>query len=160
MAESSTASDKRLARRYGNTSRNLPGRLIVLGIVALLVVTGTYIFVQMNRVSTPNVSASQAGWSREKGKEEEVFIFTLDVTREEPEVQIATALLPHSITMSPRLAAAQSSYQAELRRPFVWTCLLQPANSLWPARFMAVRRIFRSISSHKRHNFTCEKLRF
>lgn len=95
MAESSTASDKRLARRYGNTSRNLPGRLIVLGIVALLVVTGTYIFVQMNRVSTPNVSASQAGWSREKGKEEEVFIFTLDVTREEPELDsycIITAL--------------------------------------------------------------------
>lgn len=73
--------------RYGDTkNRSLPAKLVVIGILALLVITGAYIFVQMNRVSAPDVSASQAGWSRTPGKEEEQFIFTLDVTREKPEL--------------------------------------------------------------------------
>lgn len=70
--------------RYGDTNRRLPGKLIVVGIVGVLIVAAAYIFVQMNRVSTPDVSASQAGWAREEGREDDVFIFTLDVTREDP----------------------------------------------------------------------------
>ena len=40
----------------------------------------------MNRVGSPDVTASQAGWSRTEGKEDEEFIFTLDVTRSNPEL--------------------------------------------------------------------------
>ncbi|MDK8769053.1 DUF4307 domain-containing protein [Corynebacterium freneyi] len=74
---------KRTAR-YGDTNRRLPGKLIVVGIIGMLVVAAAYIFVQMNRVSTPDVTATQAGWAREEGREDDVFIFTLDVTREDP----------------------------------------------------------------------------
>lgn len=70
--------------RYGDTNRRLPGKLIVVGIIAMLVIALAYIFVQMNRVSAPDVSASQAGWAREEGREDDIFIFTLDVTREDP----------------------------------------------------------------------------
>lgn len=70
--------------RYGDTNRRLPGKLIVVGIVGMLIIAMTYVFVQMNRVSTPDVSATQAGWAREEGREDDVFIFTLDVTREDP----------------------------------------------------------------------------
>lgn len=91
MAESSEQNvaanqGKRQRERYGDTNRTLPAKLIVIGIVGLLVITGAYIFVQMNRVTTPNVSATQAGWTRTPGKEDEQFIFTLDVTREDPEL--------------------------------------------------------------------------
>lgn len=86
MSESSAMTSSTPPKaRYGDTSRNLPAKLIVIGIIGLLVIAGAYIFVQMNRVTTPNVSATQAGWAREKGKEDSVFIFTLDVTREKPE---------------------------------------------------------------------------
>lgn len=74
------------AQRYGDTNRNLPAKLIVVGIVGMLVIAGVYIFVQMNRVGSPDVTASQAGWSRTEGKEDEEFIFTLDVTRSNPEL--------------------------------------------------------------------------
>lgn len=74
---------KRTAR-YGDNNRRLPGKLIVVGIIGMLVVAAAYIFVQMNRVSTPDVTATQAGWAREEGREDDVFIFTLDVTREDP----------------------------------------------------------------------------
>src|SRR5699024_5096207 len=70
--------------RYGDTNRRLPGKLIVVGIVGVRIVPAAYIFVQRNRVSAPDVSASQAGWAREEGREDDVFIFTLDVTREDP----------------------------------------------------------------------------
>lgn len=70
--------------RYGDTNRRLPGKLIVVGIVGMLIIAMTYVFVQMNRMSTPDVSATQAGWAREEGREDDVFIFTLDVTREDP----------------------------------------------------------------------------
>ncbi|MDO5030408.1 MAG: DUF4307 domain-containing protein [Corynebacterium sp.] len=90
MAESSernTAVRQQQRARYGDTkNRTLPAKLVVIGILAMLVITGAYIFVQMNRVSAPDVSASQAGWSRTPGKEDEQFIFTLDVTREKPEL--------------------------------------------------------------------------
>ena len=90
MAESSerntrnTAAPKR--QRYGDNNRTLPAKLVVIAIVGMLVIAGAYIFVQMNRVSAPDVSATQAGWSRTPGKEDEQFIFTLDVTREKPEL--------------------------------------------------------------------------
>lgn len=70
--------------RYGDTNRRLPGKLIVVGLVGMLIIAMAYIFVQMNRVSTPDVTATQAGWAREEGREDDVFIFTLDVTREDP----------------------------------------------------------------------------
>ncbi|WP_295629188.1 DUF4307 domain-containing protein [uncultured Corynebacterium sp.] len=73
--------------RYGDTRRRLPGKLIVIGIVGVLVVSMAYIFVQMNRVSAPDVTASQAGWAREEGREDDIFIFTLDVTREDPSLE-------------------------------------------------------------------------
>lgn len=86
MAESSERNTAQRAR-YGDTkNRTLPTKLVVIGILAMLVITGAYIFVQMNRVSAPDVSASQAAWSRTPGKEDEQFIFTLDVTREKPEL--------------------------------------------------------------------------
>ncbi|MFD5867928.1 DUF4307 domain-containing protein [Corynebacterium sp. NPDC060344] len=78
------ASAAKRSARYGDTNRRLPGKLIVLGIIGVIIVAGAYIFVQMNRVSTPDVTASQAGWAREEGREDDVFIFTLDVTREDP----------------------------------------------------------------------------
>lgn len=82
-SDARSTSAKRTAR-YGDTNRRLPGKLIVVGIIGMLVVTAAYIFVQMNRVSTPDVTATQAGWAREEGREDDVFIFTLDVTREDP----------------------------------------------------------------------------
>nr|WP_120492152.1 DUF4307 domain-containing protein [Corynebacterium lactis] len=87
MAESSERNLASLKQqRYGDTNRNMPAKLIVIGIVGMLIIAGAYIFVQMNRVTTPDVSATQAGWSRTPGKEAEEFIFTLDVTREKPEL--------------------------------------------------------------------------
>lgn len=91
MAESSEQTTvanqrERQRQRYGDTNRTLPAKLIVIGIAAMLIIAGAYIFVQMNRVTTPNVHASQAGWTRTPGKEDEQFIFTLDVTRENPEL--------------------------------------------------------------------------
>lgn len=83
----STAANGRTRARYGDSDRQLPGKLIVLGIVGVLVVAMAYIFVQMNRVSTPDVTASQAGWARQDGREDDVFIFTLDVTREDPSLE-------------------------------------------------------------------------
>ena len=56
----------------------------MVGLVGMLIIAMAYIFVQMNRVSTPDVTATQAGWAREEGREDDVFIFTLDVTREDP----------------------------------------------------------------------------
>ncbi|MEJ6019999.1 DUF4307 domain-containing protein [Corynebacterium sp. H113] len=71
--------------RYAAKSRTPSGKLIVIGIIGLLLISGAYIFVQMNRVSTSSeVTASAAGWAREEGREDDVFIFTLDVTREDP----------------------------------------------------------------------------
>lgn len=87
MAESSERNGASLKQqRYGDTNRNMPAKLIVIGIVGMLIIAAAYIFVQMNRVTTPDVSATQAGWSRTEGKEDEEFIFTLDVTREKPEM--------------------------------------------------------------------------
>lgn len=92
MAESSerntrnTAAPNGQRERYGDNNRTLPAKLVVIAIVGMLVIAGAYIFVQMNRVSAPDVSATQAGWSRTPGKEDEQFIFTLDVTREKPEL--------------------------------------------------------------------------
>ena len=70
--------------RYGTKSTRPTGKLLVIGIVGMLVVALAYILVQVNRVSDPDVTASQAGWAREEGREDDVFIFTLDVTREDP----------------------------------------------------------------------------
>lgn len=72
--------------RYGTKSTRPTGKLLVIGIVGMLVVALAYIIVQVNRVSDPDVTASQAGWAREEGREDDVFIFTLDVTRDDPSV--------------------------------------------------------------------------
>lgn len=84
MSEASTPNPDRPRGRYGDQRRVPTGRLIVVGIIGLVVVCTAYIFVQMNRVSTPDVTASAAGWDRVAGREDDVFVFTLDVTREEP----------------------------------------------------------------------------
>ena len=66
MAESSerntrnTAARNEQRERYGDNSRTLPAKLVVIAIVGMLVIAGAYIFVQMNRVSAPDVSATQA----------------------------------------------------------------------------------------------------
>ncbi len=72
--------------RYGSRSNVPSGKLIVIGIVGVVVVSLAYILVQMNRVSSPDVEATPAGWAREEGREDEIFIFTLDVAREKPEL--------------------------------------------------------------------------
>ncbi|MBV7295701.1 DUF4307 domain-containing protein [Corynebacterium sp. TAE3-ERU12] len=81
-----TASKRAIpSERYGDTRRVPSGKLIIIGIVAMVVACVAYILVQMDRVSTPDVTATPAGWARAEGHEEDVFIFTLDVTREQPE---------------------------------------------------------------------------
>lgn len=70
--------------RYGDRNQRPTGKILVIGIIGMLVIALAYVFVQVNRVSEPDVTASQAGWAREEGREDDVFIFTLDVTREDP----------------------------------------------------------------------------
>ncbi|MDO4610677.1 DUF4307 domain-containing protein [Corynebacterium sp.] len=73
-----------LRQRYGDTNRRPTGKLIIIGVAILLVVCVAYVMVQMSRVSDPDVTGSPAGWSRQEGREDDIFIFTLDVTRKDP----------------------------------------------------------------------------
>lgn len=71
--------------RYGDTRKIPPIRWLIIGLVIALVGGLTYTLVQYSRVAEPNISASAAGWDRGEGdREEDIFIFTLDVTREDP----------------------------------------------------------------------------
>lgn len=85
MSEGNATDDVQRDERYGDTRKVPTGKLLIIGLAIAIIAGLTYTFVQYSRVTEPDVSASAAGWDRAEGeREDDVFIFTLDVTRSDP----------------------------------------------------------------------------
>ena len=68
-------------QRYGSSrSTSISGKVIIIGIVLVLVISGLYMWNQWRNESSPDVSISSAGFDRPN---DSLLNFTVDVTRDD-----------------------------------------------------------------------------
>ena len=68
-------------QRYGSSrSASISGKVIIIGVVLVLVISGLYMWNQWRNESSPDVSISSAGFDRPN---DSLLNFTVDVTRDD-----------------------------------------------------------------------------
>ena len=65
-----------------DSAKTVSGKWIVVGLVVLLAFTGLYMYVQVGRTTSPNVTITAAGWDVVSDEE---IVATVDVTRDNPQ---------------------------------------------------------------------------